>query len=205
MAAARRSVRTSHEGGDVNEDRLHCQHRLHWKLLAMGPIPSSMDQRLLLMSLTDDLRWSPDLHQVGEAACSQIMAGPRHFGLSNSLVIRWPPPLSRGRRRSARRGIHQLRQLTPCRTSSLCKAHRSRRPRLPIGLMPHMRQKRRTLPRIQLFTGCPGYAHSHSSTVSSGRVISARVTERPKCRGKVAQCMLKSLGDIWRGRRAPPT
>ena len=39
-----------------------------------------MDQRLLLMSLTDDLRWSPDLHQVGEAACSQIMAGPRHFG-----------------------------------------------------------------------------------------------------------------------------
>jgi hypothetical protein len=27
------------------------QHRLHWKLLAMGPIPRSMDQRLLLMPL----------------------------------------------------------------------------------------------------------------------------------------------------------
>ena len=26
-------------------------HRLYWKLLAMGPIPRSMDQRLLLMSL----------------------------------------------------------------------------------------------------------------------------------------------------------
>ena len=51
------------------------QHRLHWKLLAMGPIPRSMDQRLLLMSLAptifDAEQWWCQVPIAGEHHCSK--------------------------------------------------------------------------------------------------------------------------------------
>ena len=49
------------------------QHRLHWKLLAMGPIPPSMDQRLLLMSLAPTIfeQWWCQVPIAGEHHCSK--------------------------------------------------------------------------------------------------------------------------------------
>ena len=48
------------------------QHRLHWKLLAMGPISRSMDQRLLLMSL------APTIFDAEQWWCQVPIAGKLH-------------------------------------------------------------------------------------------------------------------------------
>jgi hypothetical protein len=48
------------------------QHRLHWKLLAVGPIPRSMDQRLLLMSL------APTIFDAEQWWCQVPIAGKLH-------------------------------------------------------------------------------------------------------------------------------